>query len=48
MIADRKEREKRKIENERRGEVVQVITNSKKLKNLKKKQVRNIVKRDAI
>lgn len=39
------EKRKRKLENERKGEVVQKITNAAKLKRLKKKQLRNIVKR---
>ncbi|KAK0425705.1 hypothetical protein QR680_009330 [Steinernema hermaphroditum] len=45
-IQVRKEQEERRAENERKGEVVQVITNAAKLKKTKKKQLRSIQKRD--
>ncbi|VDM63861.1 unnamed protein product [Angiostrongylus costaricensis] len=42
----KKEQEKRRIENERKGEVVQVIRNTEKVRKAKKKQLRLIQKRD--
>ncbi|XGW21356.1 hypothetical protein V3C99_004368 [Haemonchus contortus] len=45
-IERKKEQEKRRLENERKGEVVQVIRNTAKLRKAKKKQLRMIVKRD--
>ncbi|KJH40245.1 hypothetical protein DICVIV_13814 [Dictyocaulus viviparus] len=42
----RKEQEKRRLENERKGEVVQVIRKSEKVRRTKKKQLRYIQKRD--
>lgn len=39
------ERQKRKEENRKKSEIVQQITNSSKLKRLKKKQLRSIEKR---
>ncbi|KAL6731978.1 hypothetical protein Aduo_002790 [Ancylostoma duodenale] len=45
-IERKKEQEKRRLENERKGEVVQVIKNTTKLRKAKKKQLRLIEKRD--
>lgn len=42
----RRENLKRQEDNRKKSEVVQVITNTKKLKNIKKKQLRSIEKRD--
>lgn len=42
----RRENLKRQRENAKKSEVVQVITNTSKLRRLKKKQMRNIEKRD--
>lgn len=44
-IEEKKAREERRLANEKKAEVVQVITNSRKIKSLKRKQMRNIVKR---
>lgn len=39
------ERKKQKEENERKGEVVQKITNTAKIKKMSKKQLRQLAKR---
>lgn len=42
----RRDNLKRQEENRKKSEIVQVITNTKKLKNMKRKQLRYIEKRD--
>ncbi|GMS80293.1 hypothetical protein PENTCL1PPCAC_2468, partial [Pristionchus entomophagus] len=45
-IERRKEQERRRLENERKSEIVQVISKTQKLKKTKKKDLRRIEKRD--
>ncbi|GMT11143.1 hypothetical protein PFISCL1PPCAC_2440, partial [Pristionchus fissidentatus] len=45
-VERRKEQEARRLENERKSEVVQVISKTQKLKKTKKKDLRRIEKRD--
>lgn len=46
MVEIRKLKEEKRIENEKKAEVVQIISNVRKLKRLNKKKLRNIEKRD--
>jgi rRNA-processing protein CGR1 len=43
-IQARKVQEEQRLANEKKNQIVQVISNSRKLKRLKKKQMKNIVK----
>jgi hypothetical protein len=45
IIEARKAKQQQQLANEKRGEVVQLITNVRKLKRLGKKQMRQIIER---